>query len=264
MIYKDQLGKIFAELNEYQQSLIQEYNRLPEGVLYVKEMQGKAYCYRRVPKGGNHKKEHRYGISSDAVAIRELVRKRYISEALPLIEEDLRVLKAALESYQPFDERTLMPAIRASYPLLEDGLFDTKTDLNGWAKDHVPLKGFYEKDLRSVAADGELIRSKGELYIKSRLDHYEIEYRYEAPIGIPGLFYVPDFTIRRRRDRKLIYWEHLGKVTDKKYMNDNRKKFDDYERYGIVPWDNLVITYDYENGGLNAKMIDAMIEAWLL
>lgn len=264
MIYKDQLRKIFAELNEFKQTLAREYGRLPEGVLYVKETNGRAYCYRRVPKGGNHKKEHRYGISTDAAAIRDLIRKRYIEEAMPLIEEDLRVLKKAMESYRSFDEETLMPAVRAAYPLLEDELFDTKADQDRWGKEHVPLKDFYEEDLRSVAADGERVRSKGELYIKSRLDHYGLEYRYEAPLEIPDLSYVPDFTIRRRRDRKLVYWEHLGRVTDRKYMENNRKKFDDYERYGIVPWDNLIITYDYENGGLNARLIDAMIEAWLL
>ncbi|MDY4404350.1 hypothetical protein [Blautia sp.] len=37
----------------------------------------------------------------------------------------------------------------------------------------------------------------------------------------------------------------------------------DYE-HGIVPWKNLIMTYDNADGGLDIRMVDAMITAWLL
>ena len=58
--------------------------------------------------------------------------------------------------------------------------------------------------------------------------------------------------------------EHLGKVNDKDYMDRNKYKFDVYEQYGIVPWDNLIVSYSQSNGGINEKLIDNLIRGWLL
>ena len=108
------------------------------------------------------------------------------------------------------------------------------------------------------------MRSMGEIAIAARLDHFGIQYKYEAELQVPELRYVPDFTIRRAHDGRIIYWEHLGKISDKEYMQHNRRKFDDYEEYGIVPWRNLIVTYGTEDGGINMKIVDAMIQGWLL
>ena len=53
-------------------------------------------------------------------------------------------------------------------------------------------------------------------------------------------------------------------MNDPDYMDSNRSKFAAYETVGIVPWDNLIITYDQADGGINEKLIDAMIHGWLL
>ena len=108
------------------------------------------------------------------------------------------------------------------------------------------------------------VASGGEMYISARLDHFGIPYRYEDETGIPDLSYAPDFTIMRPRDHKIIYWEHFGKVTDDSYVMDNISKVRDYIRYGIKPWDNLIMTFSNEKGGYDGKLIDAMIECWLL
>ncbi len=75
---------------------------------------------------------------------------------------------------------------------------------------------------------------------------------------------MPDFTIKRPRDGRLIFWEHFGMVNDDRYMEGNRKKLTEYESVGIVPWENLIITYNQRDGGINEKLIDAMIHGWLL
>ena len=108
------------------------------------------------------------------------------------------------------------------------------------------------------------MRSGGEMYISARLDHFGIPYRYEDDTGIPDLGYAPDFKIMRPRDRKIIYWEHFGKVNDYDYVLDNFGKVKDYISYGIKPWDNLIMTFSNEKGGYDGKLIDAMIECWLL
>jgi len=37
-----------------------------------------------------------------------------------------------------------------------------------------------------------------------------------------------------------------------------------YERMGIVPWKNLIVTYDTEDGGLSSAVIEAEIRNKLL
>ena len=96
------------------------------------------------------------------------------------------------------------------------------------------------------------------------MDHYGLIYRWDCPTGIPGLKRVPDYTILRVRDWKVLYWEHLGMMDVPEYRIDNKKKIEEYEKVGIVPWDNLILTYDTIGGGLRADLIEATIKGWLL
>jgi hypothetical protein len=34
--------------------------------------------------------------------------------------------------------------------------------------------------------------------------------------------------------------------------------------YGIVPWDNLIVSFSQADNGINEKLIDALIQGWLL
>lgn len=129
-----------------------------------------------------------------------------------------------------------------------------------------------EKDLKAFdtllrwykPADGTKRRSLGEIIIGSRLEFYGIPYRFEAEIDHPDISYVPDFTIIRPRDGKIIYWEHLRDVNDQDYLEGSKHKLDYYERYGIVPWDNLIISFSQSDYGINEKLIDGLIHGWLL
>jgi len=56
----------------------------------------------------------------------------------------------------------------------------------------------------------------------------------------------------------------MGMMDDLEYRIDNKRKIEDYEKFGIVPWDNLIITYDTAKAGLRANMIEAMIQSCLL
>ena len=96
----------------------------------------------------------------------------------------------------------------------------------------------------------EKVRSKSEALIADRLFNAGIPYRYEQRLefdsDVPGLedmhAYYPDFTILDKRTRKIIYWEHLGKLGDPSYCRDNLTKLHDYMRHGIIQGKNLILT----------------------
>ena len=53
-------------------------------------------------------------------------------------------------------------------------------------------------------------------------------------------------------------------MEDMEYRIDNKRKIEEYEEFGIVPWDNLILTYDTIDGGLRADYIEAIIKGILL
>ena len=56
-----------------------------------------------------------------------------------------------------------------------------------------------------------------------------------------------------------FYWEHCGLTSNSQYMSHHKWKLDIYEEMGIVPWKNLIVTYDDENGNLNIPLIESEI-----
>lgn len=264
MVYKKELERICRELTDRYDDLRSELSQLPEGELMITEQNGTRKYLQRIPAKGNRKKERRYGVKRDKERLDGLVRKEYVTKALRTLEHDIHTLEMAVKRYRPSDENTIMDGFTARYPELTEGIYASGTDIEKWKSDYERAEDYYPEDLKQLAVDGTRRRSLGELIIGARLDHYGIPYRFEAEIGHPDIPYVPDFTIIRPRDGKTIYWEHLGKVNDQEYLNNNKHKFDVYERYGIVPWDNLIISFSQWDYGINEKLIDCLIQGWLL
>lgn len=263
MYCKEQLNTICAWLNDQISDLSDELKGLPDGSLYVYQKGGRNYYCQRLPKEGNRKKERRIAISNDSDTILALVRKKYVEAALENLRKDVENLNRAISNYSPIGEEHVMRSFVRKYPELKRGLYFGGSDPSVWT-DHYVQPEFHAENLKSVSAQGERMRSGGEMYIASRLDHFGIPYRYEDNTGIPDLSYAPDFKILRPRDRKIIYWEHFGKVNDYGYVLDNIEKVKTYISYGIKPWDNLIMTFNNEKGGYDGKLIDSLIECWLL
>ena len=264
MMYREQLEIILSEMKKKYGSLSDEIGALPDSSLHILKRGDKEYYSERFPKKGNRKKERRYGISNDYGKIRALVRKKYIENALKSLATDIKLLSDVTGKYRSIDEASVMKKFVADHPDLADYIYKDAGDLDEWAANYERQEDFYEEGKTSVAGDRTAMRSRGEIVIAEKLRQYGIPFRYEATTGIPDLPYVPDFTVKRPRDGKLFYWEHFGDVNDEKYMKRNGRKLERYEEYGIVPWDNLIITYDFQDGGVNVPLIDGMIHAWLI
>ena len=55
-----------------------------------------------------------------------------------------------------------------------------------------------------------------------------------------------------------------GWITTESYKAEYKVKMREYETAGIVPWDNLIMTFDTEKGGMRADIIEAIIKCLLL
>lgn len=264
MIYKEELERIREELLERRSDLQQEMKQFPPGEFMCTEQGGVRKYLQRIPATGNLKKEHRYGIKKDPDLLSALVRKEYVKKTLKTIDRDIDALEAAVKKYRAIDENSVMAEFVAKYPELAECIYRDTIDDEEWKNRFSRMDGYHPENLKHTSYDGTASRSKNEMYIASRLDHYGLPYRWDKPTGIPGLFRVPDFTIKRKKDGKIIYWEHMGMMYDLERRIDNKRKLEEYEAAGIVPWENLILTYDTREGGLRGELIEAMIRGWLL
>ncbi len=263
MIYKEDLERIRRELSERRDDLLHEMERLPEGEFLCTECDGVRKYYQRLPVKGYRKKERRYGIKRQPEVLNGLVRKEYVTSAISILERDIKTIETALRWYTPSDENSIMQDFMLKYPELIGCVYADQS-LDAWKNAFHSIDDYHPESLRSFDISGNGRRSKNELYIASRLEHYGLVYRYDCPTGIPGLYSIPDFQVIRPRDRKLIYWEHFGMMDDLEYRIDYRNKMNEYERFGIVPWDNLITTYSPSANVLDARMIEATIQGWFL
>ena len=118
MVYKDILNKMIDEFVDRKEDLVRELHTCPSGELHVSPRNGKYYYYQYIPRSGNRKKTVRKGISKDHEKVMQLVRKRYIQNALKNLDEDIRAAESMLSQYKPFDENSVMEKYIGKYPQL--------------------------------------------------------------------------------------------------------------------------------------------------
>lgn len=119
---------------------------------------------------------------------------------------------------------------------------------------------FYNSNLKHITLDGIKVRSKSELIIANQLHYNNLEYQYESHLYLnDGKFRRPDFRVITPSG-KTVYWEHLGMLNDDSYKKAWEEKKAEYEANDISEQNgNLFTTEDNEEGGLDSKQIEAVI-----
>lgn len=69
--------------------------------------------------------------------------------------------------------------------------------------------------------------------------------------------YYPDFKAKKR-DGSSVYWEHWGMMENAEYVAHRDKKLKVYEQHGIIPWKNLICTYEEDTR--DARRIDHLVK----
>lgn len=73
----------------------------------------------------------------------------------------------------------------------------------------------------------------------------------------------PDFTIMNRNSGRIYYWEHLGMLSDSVYADEFVRKMNWYIAEGIMPGDQLILSFETAAIPLNIKSIRKMME-WIV
>lgn len=116
MIYKEMLENIRNELCSRRDDLLQELRQLPDGRLLCTDDGKHKRYYQRLKVEGRRKKERRYGIKKKPAVLHGLVRKEYITKALPVLEKNIETIDTALRWFRLSDENSVMENYLKKYP----------------------------------------------------------------------------------------------------------------------------------------------------
>lgn len=188
-----------------------------------------------------------------------------------LAEEDAKLIADIKKRYRDVSAQEVISSMHEKYPRLDRSdiviavseLEDAGKEPSQWAlSDYVQSDYKPEEKIHTTSRELK-VRSKSELIICEIFYKYGIEFRYEEVIYINGRRLEPDFIIRRKSDGKIFYWEHCGMMDLPGYRKRYFEKRDLYEFCGIVPWDNLIFTYDRE-GSIDSNYIESIVKTVLL
>lgn len=118
---------------------------------------------------------------------------------------------------------------------------------------------FFKELKKHVTPKGTMVRSKSEALIAGILELYGLEYQYEKRLTLGGRSFYPDFTLANVLSGELIYWEHFGLTHDSEYRKAMTEKLAVYEEHGILPWKNLITTFDSEDGYIDMQRIHRIL-----
>ncbi len=229
----------------------------PDGNVLVKRYKkGIQFYYREDPKDRNGI----YMPSAERKRAIALVQKAYDRKVLAAAKEQWKELAVFLSK---FDPDALMNVFEKESELRQKLLkpyeLPDKQFVEAWEAAEYERKPFPDNTPVHCTEREERVRSKSEVMIANALRKEKIPYRYECPLRLGNQMIHPDFTVLRVRDRKEIYWEHLGMMDDTEYRNTAFQRICMYEANGIFPGDQLIITFETYRMPLNAAVIQQMI-----
>lgn len=154
-----------------------------------------------------------------------------------------------LNQYLPYDYISINNMLPATYKL------SPPTDTGSRAA-HPQDSTFLHR-----TSFGLPVRSKSEALIAEILNAENIPFEYERPLRLrengENVLIHPDFSIPCHGD--MIYWEHMGMMSNPKYRSGAAKRFALYSNNGITIPHNLIITMDTVDGGIDVIAIKMIV-----
>lgn len=248
---EEEIKQNIKQTRELLQKSKKEHKNLPEGSINIRTERGRTNYSHNI-------NGIRRGITKNEYLVHQLAKKKYLEMYIKTLEENLKVLIALSKSYRDIDPTSTIARLKPQLQTLPIEVYVPYIQRkNKWMNEPFEQSTHLPEEKDQTTARGLKVRSKSEVIISEKFDVYDVPYRYEQIIYINGRRYVPDFTILTPNG--IVYWEHCGRTNDLEYMRKHKWKLAAYESVGIVPWKNLIVTYDDEDGGIDSRIIEAEI-----
>jgi hypothetical protein len=247
--YKNQISL----LNEKLLLLEKEISNLPAGELSIYNNNGSDRWY----VVANNTREY-LPKKNKSIAI-QLAKKKF----LELQANSIKNTKRMYEYFLDYDDNTVesLEDFYQNTKFME--LLQSNDDVDAtilqWQTTNYKKNPNYPEHLSYKCPSGNVVRSKSEVFIDMALNKRSIPYRYECELVLDGNKYYPDFTFINPLTNKIYYWEHLGIMNNTEYAKSAFYKLRQYYRNGIIPGDNLILTFESKDNPFSASDAEAAL-----
>ena len=276
-IIKSRLDLAEKDLRRILRKSEAQLKQMPEGWLRD-SFKGDTRYYSQVILGGEGR--DRRGINQSPELIELLAGKEFLATMAETAEWNIRLMERLAESYRSMELEDVIARMgRAARSLPVQTILaasqsavwadpDTARrkrirELQEWAKSPFEQSQYKPEEKIHLTSLGFYVRSKSEGVIVEKLKDYGAPNRYEQVLHLEGRVFAPDFTFKDAFGEP-FYWEHAGMMSIDRYVRRHNYKMGVYKRNGIVPWKNLIITYDTTDGAINMGLIDSIVRFQVL
>lgn len=236
-----------------------ELNLMPEGAICRKLINGKNYYYHDT-KDKNGKWVQRFIKTSEYDLKQCLMKKYYFKKCSKDLQTNIQLMKKFVQKY-----RTILADAEGEMLLvMAELMFDHDNKIQQWIREPFKRNTSFKEALIHTTTLGLRVRSKSEAIIVSILEANGVPYRYEAELILGEKTYYPDFTILCPSSGKILYWEHFGMLNNSNYRVSAEKKLFAYFENHLYSCDNFIMTYDKEDGSIDASVIQKLIHLMVL
>lgn len=251
----DELNKQIKETEEFLKHGM-------EGSLRITHNKHTVQYYHRTKDGTHH---GTYIHKREWEKICGLAQKDYELKLHRKLLEEKRVLEEFTREYHPEDYQKLYQELsQERQNLVRPYELPTDVFVKQWESERYPVMFQPKEDHGIYTEKGEPVRSKSEKIIADKLYAIGVPYHYEKPLYLDGYGEIhPDFTVLNRRTRKEYYWEHMGMMGDSSYCDKAIKKIETYQKNGIYPGENLILTFETTGYSMNTRNVTKLIDRYL-
>lgn len=262
----ESIKNMLSEREKYLQKLKKEKEKAlksaPEGALRICSHGNRVQYYHRTdPKDFNGV----YIREDKLKLVHKLAQKDYDQKVLKAVEKELNAIRRYYDNYPAKCPELIYENMHPERQKLIVPIYEVEEEyVRNWESVEYEGKDFSFGMPEYYTAKGERVRSKSEVIIADALNREDVPYRYEYPQYLSGMGTVyPDFTVLNVKNRKELYWEHLGMMDDPVYAEKAIQKIGCYQQDEIFPGENLILTYEAQKYPLNQRVVQQMIERYL-
>ncbi|MCH4005799.1 MAG: hypothetical protein LKE86_01180 [Eubacterium sp.] len=268
-IIQRELDNNTQRLNRFQQE-IRKRSSYDNFSLDVKCEKNYDYYTVYFPNQDDHGRRHkRYVGRHEPELVRQIQTHYFLSQSIKKTESNIRLLHQVATGYKDLNINSPEKWPKAYRNLPAEcfeiaGVPNFSVWEDRYKETHHIGKYRHPESLKQKTEDGGLVRSKSEAFIYNSLCREKLPFLYEMPWTFDGNSVNPDFTILSRKSVQMIIWEHLGLLTSQEYVRQTQWKLHLYLKAGFILGDNLILTADSPENGIDTSEIQKIIQEYLL
>ena len=252
------------KLKRLYKKLIEQNNKYLDldckGYVSRSKRDGNFYFYQNLHKDG--KLIRKYIKNEDKNLIVNLTQKQYSKKISPKLYRRYYLINELIKNLEQDSDYNKLVDYKKD--LIDPVLPNYDKIVQKWYKTDYKKLDFNNESKHYLTNKGEKVRSKSEKILADLFSSKGILYKYEAPLQINNFTIYPDFTFISPYNMEEIYWEHFGMIANENYAASMIKKLSLYEKNDIRLGDNLIISMESANSGLDLEWIESNIDFYLI